>query len=72
MSDFTLEDLIEKKIARVKTIINHRTDYGTFEDEESELFEFLLNNRIAMQEELDRCRASIKKLTDQLMAGGGL
>jgi hypothetical protein len=67
--DFTIETLEARKMARIKTIINHRTDYGTFEDEESQLFEYLIQDRERLKRELTQARQAIKNLTDQLIAG---
>jgi hypothetical protein len=67
--DFTIETIDAQKLSRIKTIINHRTDYGTFEDEESQLFEYLIEDRERLKRELKMARQAIKNLTDQLIAG---
>jgi len=72
MSDFSIEEVDRKKLARIQTIINHRTEYGSFEDEESDLLQYLLDERNRLKIELQAAKATIKDLADQLIntAGG--
>ena len=72
MSEFTLEQIVARKLSRISTIINHRTEYGTFEDEESELFLWLLKERKEAEDKLREAEEQIKRLSDSLLRAEGL
>jgi len=69
MSEFSLDEVIARKVARISTIVNHRTDYGTFEDEESELFLWLLKERAEANAKLQEAEEQIKRLSEILLKG---
>ena len=60
--EFSYEEVVRRKIARIETIINHRTEYGNFEDEESQLLEWLVSERERLAERLAEAEKQIKTL----------
>jgi len=60
--EFSYEEIVRRKIDRIKTIINHRTEYGNFEDEESDLLEWLVADRERLATRLAEADQQIKTL----------
>jgi hypothetical protein len=60
--EFSYEEVVRRKLARIETIINHRTEYGNFEDEESQLLEWLVSERERLAERLAEAEKQIKTL----------
>lgn len=67
----TPEEVEARKIRRILILIAHRTEYGTFkDDEESNALSWLLEERARLQGDLDSAKDSIKKLTEILLQNG--
>lgn len=66
MSEFTIEEIRRRKLARIETLINHRTEYGNFEDEESALMAWLVAEMLLLESKLQTAQAQIKSLTETL------
>jgi ferritin len=61
------EEIVARRIRRITNMVANRTDYGTFEDEESEHLTWLLEERARLQGELESMRDSVAKLTQLLL-----
>ena len=66
MNEIGKEELAAQKLSRINTIIKHRTDHGTFEDEESELFVWLIEEREELLAERAVVKAKLEMATDQI------
>lgn len=60
--EFSYEEIVRRKVARIETIINHRTEYGNFEDEESDLLQWLVDERQRLADRLVEAENQIKTL----------
>jgi len=60
--EFSYEEIVRRKVARIQTIINHRTEYGNFEDEESDLLQWLVDERQRLADRLAEAENQIKTL----------
>lgn len=63
---YAYQQLVTYKLNRIENIVGHRTDWGTVEDETSDLFRFLLTEREELLRQLGIANRTIEKLKEQL------
>jgi hypothetical protein len=63
----SLEQIAEVKISRIRTLISWRTDNGAFDDdEESNLFEWLISDRERIIAERDDAQLQLQRIKTAL------